>query len=147
MPGGPFAPPSPFKRSTHVYVEALYAFAMAQAKTTGFSPADQRLARVAQALAHPARLAILRLLSDRQRRLSGEISAALPLARTTISRHLVVLRKSGLLRARSEGLTVTYWLDQKVAQTGLRQLASWGVAMITCPVCRVGNGCGCVSDE
>jgi hypothetical protein len=65
----------------------------------------------------------------------------------TISQHLTVLRKSGLLRARAEGLTITYWLDQEVAQTGLRRLASYGVAIITCPVCGIGNGCGCVSDK
>jgi DNA-binding transcriptional ArsR family regulator len=120
---------------------------MPRAKTTDFSPAHQELAKVAQALAHPARLAILTLMSDRKRRLSGEISNAFPLPRTTISQHLTVLRKSGLLRAQSEGLTMTYWLDQTVAQTGLRRLASYGISIITCPVCLVGNGCGCVSDR
>lgn len=120
---------------------------MARAKTTDFSPAHQELAQVAQALAHPARLAILKLMSDRKRRLSGEISASFPLPRTTISQHLGVLHKSGLLQARAEGLTITYWLDQAVAQTGLRRLASYGVAIITCPVCNKGNGCGCISNK
>ena len=115
---------------------------MARAKTTDFSPTHQELAQVAQALAHPARLAILKLMSDRKRRLSGEISNAFPLPRTTISQHLTVLRKSGLLRAQYEGLTMTYWLDQAVAQTGLRRLASYGIAIITCPACYKGNGCG-----
>ena len=131
---------------TYIYVIRFYPL-MAQAKTAAFSPAHQSLARVAQALAHPARLAILKLMSDRKRRLSGEISDTFPLPRTTVSQHLNVLRKSGLLRAQSEGLTLTYWLDQEVAQTGLRQLASYGIAIITCPVCLVGNGCGCVSDK
>lgn len=90
---------------------------------------------------------ILQLLSDRKRRLSGEIPEALPLARTTISQHLTVLCKSRLLRAQAKGLTVTYWLDQEVAQTGVRQLASCCVAIITCPVCYKSNGCGCIPDK
>lgn len=131
---------------TYIYVNYFSLF-MPRAKTTDFSPAHQGLAQVAQALAHPARVAILTLMSDRKRRLSGEISAAFPLPRTTISQHLGVLHKSGLLRARAEGLTITYWLNQEVAQTGLRRLASYGVAIITCPVCGIGNGCGCLSNE
>lgn len=120
---------------------------MAQAKTADFSLAHQNLARVAQALAHPARLAILTLMQDRKRRLSGEISDALPLARTTISQHLTVLRKSGLLRAEAQGLTISYWLDQGVAQTGLRQLAAACISIISCPKCYKPGGCGCISDR
>ena len=91
-------------------------------------------------------LAIVRLLADRKRRLSGEITAALPLARTTVSQHLVALRKSGLLRAETQGLTVSYWLNPEVAPTALRRLSYFCVAIAPCPVCGQGAECDCFVD-
>lgn len=107
---------------------------------------EKELVRVACALAHPVRLAIVRLLADRKRRLSGEITAALPLPRTTISQHLVALRKSGLLAAEEQGLTVSYWLNPKVAPTALRHLSYFCVAIVSCPVCGQGAECDCFID-
>jgi DNA-binding transcriptional ArsR family regulator len=51
-----------------------------------------------EALADPARLAMVRLLRRKPRR-STEIAAALALPRPTTSRHLEVLRKAGLVEA------------------------------------------------
>ncbi len=107
---------------------------------------EEELVRVARALAHPVRLAIVRLLSDRKRRLSGEITAALPLPRTTTSQHLVALRKSGLLDVEVQGLTVSYWLNPKVAPTALRHLTYFCVGLIPCPVCEQGAACDCFVD-
>jgi len=106
-------------------------------------PFEKDLLLAAQALSHPVRLAILILLNDRKRRLSGEITAALPLPRTTVSQHLVALRKSKLLRAEAQGLTVAYWLNSEVAPTVLRRLAAFCAGICRCPVCGKGEPCGC----
>ncbi len=119
---------------------------MASAKSAAFPAYDQEIAHVAAAMAHPARLAILHLMADRRRRLSGEITAALPLARTTVSQHLVALRKSGLLSAEAQGLTVSYWLNPEVAPKALRRLACYSAALVHCPVCKQSVACGCFKD-
>ena len=58
------------------------------------------LARLCRALGHPARVTILRFLRARRAGATcGEIVQQLPLAQSTVSRHLVVLTEAGLLRA------------------------------------------------
>jgi ArsR family transcriptional regulator len=119
---------------------------MPSAKTSAITSTDQEIARAAAALAHPTRVAILRLMADRQRRLSGEITAALPLPRTTVSQHLVGLQKAGLLDVEVEGMTVSYWLHPERGTTALRRLASYCAARVQCPVCGKGDSCGCFKD-
>ena len=121
---------------------------MAFAKTDSFPAHDQQLARMASALAHPARLAILKLMADRKRRLAGEITAALPpsLARTTLSQHLTALRKCGLLETEVQGLTISYWLRRETVVTTLRHLALFCGELVPCPVCRQNVVCDCFTD-
>ena len=54
------------------------------------SSQDTELAQLAQALGHPARVAIVRLLQERQTCLCGDIVEVLPLAQSTVSQHLKV---------------------------------------------------------
>lgn len=132
--------PSPYVhgriRNTHTLI------VMTHAKTLAFPLPQQHAARLAQALTHPARLAILHLLAVRRRRLAGEICAALPLARTTVSHHLASARKLGLLRAEAKGLTVTYWLDLVVMGELVRQVGGFLAALAVCPHCGRKHGCG-----
>lgn len=58
----------------------------------------RRLARTFEALADPARLAVVRLLRKRPRR-PGEIADALALGRPVTSKPLEVLRQAGLVQA------------------------------------------------
>jgi DNA-binding transcriptional ArsR family regulator len=55
-----------------------------------------------KALAHPARLSILRLVSERERPVS-ELSEALDLRQPATSQHLAVLRDADLVKVRQEG--------------------------------------------
>jgi len=72
---------------------------------------DQRqLATYAKALAHPARIAILRFLAQHETCYCGSIVDALPLAQSSVSQHLQALRDSGLVSARAEGTKVCYCL-------------------------------------
>ncbi|HEX8660215.1 MAG TPA: helix-turn-helix domain-containing protein [Hymenobacter sp.] len=107
---------------------------------------DEELVNVTRALAHPVRLAIVRLLSDRKRRLSGEITSAIPLPRTTVSQHLTALHNSALLEAEVKGLTIAYWLNPKVAPTALRHLSYFCTGICRCPVCEQGAECDCFVD-
>jgi DNA-binding transcriptional ArsR family regulator len=63
---------------------------------------DEEADELLRALAHPARRAILRLCWTR-RESAGELSASLGLAPASVSEHLKVLRKVGLVVLTAEG--------------------------------------------
>jgi ArsR family transcriptional regulator len=63
------------------------------------------------ALAHPARLEILRVLADRGRCVCGEVVEVMPLSAVTVSEHLEVLKKAGLIQGRIDGADSCYCLD------------------------------------
>lgn len=72
---------------------------------------DQLLAEIAKALAHPARVQILRLLLQRERCICGDIVDALPLAQSTVSQHLKQMKQAGLIQGEVEGVSVCYCLN------------------------------------
>jgi ArsR family transcriptional regulator len=72
---------------------------------------DVELARLAHALAHPARVHIVRLLARRGECLCGQIVLDLPLAQATVSQHLKVLKEAGIIRGQVDGPRVCYCLD------------------------------------
>ena len=69
---------------------------------------DDELARMAAALGHPARVRILRFLLTQRECFAGAIVEHLPLAQSTVSQHLKVLREAGLIRGEVEGLHICY---------------------------------------
>ncbi len=71
---------------------------------------DARLATMAKALAHPARIAILRTLARRSC-ICGEIVEELPLAQSTVSQHLKVLKTAGWITGVIDGPRTCYSLD------------------------------------
>ena len=73
---------------------------------------DMEVARLAAALGHPARVAILRLLKDREVCICGEIVERLPLAQSTVSQHLKVLKDAGWIESETEGTRVCYNLGK-----------------------------------
>lgn len=86
-------------------------------------PADgaaEQLAGLAWAVAHPARVRIVRLLRDRQACVCGEIVDQLPLAQSTVSQHLKILKESGLIQGEVDGPKVCYCINQEK----LRELKS-----------------------
>lgn len=78
--------------------------------------ADDELADVAKALGHPARVKILRLLGRRGSCLCGEIVVELPLAQSTVSQHLKVLKHAGLIRGEIAGPRVCYCLSDRAVR-------------------------------
>jgi ArsR family transcriptional regulator, arsenate/arsenite/antimonite-responsive transcriptional repressor len=71
---------------------------------------DEQMASVAKALSHPARIRIVRLLAAQAECAGHEVFAELPLAQSTVSEHLRVLREAGLLESRPVGTTMVYCL-------------------------------------
>ena len=80
--------------------------------------ADHELAELCKALGHPARVHILRVLARTEAALCGDLVSMLPLAQSTVSQHLKVLREAGLVRGEIEGPRCSYCLDPR----GLRRL-------------------------
>ena len=70
--------------------------------------ADAQLAAFAKAIAHPTRVRILRLLARKEARMCSHIVDELPLAQSTVSEHLRVLRAAGLVQANDDGPRVGY---------------------------------------
>jgi ArsR family transcriptional regulator len=72
---------------------------------------DDELAKLAWALAHPARVRILRILICREACVCGELVDQLPLAQSTVSQHLKILKESGLVQGEVEGPKVCYCVN------------------------------------
>lgn len=86
---------------------------MTTATTERFTPETVQLAKWAKALGHPARIAILLTLAERQTCLCGEIVDKLPLAQATVSQHLKALKVAGLIEGNSDGPRVCYCPNRK----------------------------------
>ncbi len=74
------------------------------------SAAEEHLSGIARALAHPARMRIVRLLAAQPQCAGSELFAELPLAQSTVSEHLRVLRDAGLVRSHPVGTSMVYCL-------------------------------------
>lgn len=84
---------------------------MALNKSTAFSATDQQLAAWAKALAHPARVAILRTLAEKQSCICGEIVEVMPLSQATVSQHLKALKAADLVQGEVEGVKSCYCIN------------------------------------
>lgn len=94
-------------------------------KPTTFDLHEKSIAKYAKALGHPARVAILKLLLKKQSCICGDIVDELPLAQSTVSQHLKVLKEAGLIQGNIEGATICYCIDVnewKRAQSYFKEL-------------------------
>ncbi len=71
-------------------------------------PEDDELAAMAKAIAHPIRVRILRMLAKKEARMCSAIVDELPLAQSTVSEHLRILKAAGLVRSNENGVCVGY---------------------------------------
>ncbi len=84
---------------------------------------DEELASLAKALGHPARVQIVRLLCRRSTCICGDIVDELPLAQSTVSQHLKVLKEARLIQGIIDGPRVCYCINPKTLRR-LRALIS-----------------------
>jgi ArsR family transcriptional regulator len=88
-------------------------------------PDDDTLAAMAKALAHPARVRIIRVLDERQACVTGDVVIELGLAQSTVSEHLRILREAGLIQGEIEGPRTRYC----ISAVGLARLKA-GIAAL-----------------
>lgn len=84
---------------------------MAINKKEQFSQEELELADFAKAIGHPARIAILKTLAERETCICGEIVEVLPLAQSTVSQHLKELKQAGLITGTLEGAKSCYCIN------------------------------------
>ena len=96
---------------------------MPRASTELFNSHHNRLAEVAKALAHPARIAILEVLIKKGTCICGDIVEELPLAQATVSQHLKALKSAGLIKGEIDGKFSCYCIDQASCSEAQQLLA------------------------
>ena len=111
---------------------------MGATKSIEFSAKENRLAKYAKALAHPARIAILQFLSKKQSCMCGDIVEELPLSQSTVSQHLKELKAAGLVQGDIDGPRVCYCL----APAGWERARQLLGGLLT-EVAVSSAGCGC----
>ena len=79
-----------------------------------YTEEDKRLARIAKALGHPARIAIIRHLASLNSCCFNEVSRELPIADSTVSQHMTELKEAGLIQGEFEPPRVKYCINNKV---------------------------------
>lgn len=77
------------------------------------APDHETLAIICKALGHPARIRILQYLKEADRCICGKIVEILPLAQSTVSQHLKILKQAGLVIGEIEGPSTCYCLDKE----------------------------------
>ena len=75
------------------------------------SAEQERLARLAKAMGHPTRVAILEFLAKRDECFFGEIHEVLSVSKPTVSQHLSELKDAGLIQGTIEPPKVRYCLN------------------------------------
>ena len=86
---------------------------MAASKKEEFTQEDNWLADVAKALSHTARIRILKILTQMDSCMVGNLVDQLPLAQATVSQHLKELKLVGLIDGEIDGPKVCYCLNNK----------------------------------
>tara|TARA_R110002050_G_scaffold129000_1_gene250434 strand:+ start:32028 stop:32360 length:333 start_codon:yes stop_codon:yes gene_type:complete len=84
---------------------------MGVTKTDLFTKEQNEISRIAKALAHPARVAIIDYLLKSNACINGDLVAELGLAQATISQHLKELKKIGIIHGTIEGVSVSYCIN------------------------------------
>jgi ArsR family transcriptional regulator len=69
----------------------------------GLTSDDERAAQIFRALGNPARVRILREIAEREACITSDLVDVLPLAQSTVSGHLQVLREAGIIRGVIDG--------------------------------------------
>lgn len=86
---------------------------MGLSKSKSFGTRENRIADLAKALAHPARVAILQFLAEQNTCMCGDIVDRIPLSQATVSQHLAELKRVGLISGTIEGPRVCYCIDRR----------------------------------
>ncbi len=103
---------------------------MAVARKENFQRKEIDVAEFAKALAHPARLAILKTLAQKKECICGDLVMDLPLAQSTVSQHLKLLKEIGLIKGVVDGPRSRYCVNWKVFVKYQKQIGEWSESML-----------------
>jgi DNA-binding transcriptional ArsR family regulator len=95
---------------------------MGNTKTERFTERHNRLATIAKALAHPARIAILEVLIQKGSCFCGDVVEEIPLSQATVSQHLKAMKSAGLITGDIDGKFSCYCVDQSACQEAYQLL-------------------------
>lgn len=103
---------------------------MGSTKTEEFTVRQNKIAKYAKALAHPARIAILEVLIKKQTCICGDIVNELPLSQSTVSQHLKELKEAGLIKGDIDGTKTCYCIDETEWDKAKNSLAGFLISYI-----------------
>lgn len=89
---------------------------MGTTKHLDFDQETNSIAGICKALGHPTRMQIMTLLWNKNHRTCGEIVSLIPLAQSTISKHLLELKKADLLHVKNIGKKTIYSIEVEKIQ-------------------------------
>jgi DNA-binding transcriptional ArsR family regulator len=84
---------------------------MGVTKSQIFTEKQNDLAQFFKVLGHPARVAILEYISTQDSCICNDIVGEIGLSQATISQHLQVINKAGLLKGNYKGKSICYCLN------------------------------------
>jgi len=105
---------------------------MGTTKSNLFTLQQNRIASMAKALAHPARIAILEHLIEHGSCVCGDIVDELPLSQSTISQHLKAMKEAGIIRGDIDGTYRCYCVDEQCCASFKQELVQLFSRMTGC---------------
>jgi ArsR family transcriptional regulator len=106
---------------------------MFETKADLFEPRMVRLATLAKALSHPARLSLLEVLAAHDTCICGDLVDELPLAQASVSRHLKTLKDAGLIKGEIDGPRTCYCLDREAVASLFSELRPFFEKLLATP--------------
>lgn len=97
---------------------------MIKIKPIEFEKDVLHISSFAKALAHPARIAILKILIERKACICGDIVNELPLSQSTVSQHLKELKEAGLIKGDIDGVKVCYCINEEKWHEAKKELTA-----------------------
>ena len=97
---------------------------MGKTKVELFTVQQNQLAKMAKALAHPARIAILEHLAEKGACACGDLVDVLPLSQSTISQHLKAMKEAGIIKGEVEGTFRCYCIDMNECKNLMSKVTS-----------------------
>ena len=97
-----------------------------------YSEEQEKMARFAKAMGHPARIAILQFLASQECCFFGDIHEELPIAKATVSQHLKELKEAGLIQGEIEAPKVRYCINKENWKLAQKMFADF----LGLPICK-----------
>lgn len=108
---------------------------MGLTKAEVFTEQQNRIADLAKAFAHPARVAILQLLIAKKACVCGDLVDELPLAQPTVSQHLKELKRIGLIKGEIDPPRVCYCINETVWEEARQTFGTLMDSLVTATCC------------